>query len=201
MTKKTLLLVTATLTGLALVITSLGISQHRPALPRHLTSPRSPATCAPAPRSDGLDALLPLSHADMLTATELATSFATAYASYNYRERPQAYLARLRPMATPELYATLARAIATPGIGRQNVHDHLVATARTRPNKVRTLSAGSLILLVDARQDITTSTDHGQRLDQLAVTAIKNPDGTWLIADVQPASAGDAGDTPDASTP
>lgn len=201
MTKKTLLITATALAGLTLLITSLGISQHRPALPRHLTLTRSPATRTPAPGSDGLNALLPLSEADTITAIKLATRFTTAYFSYSYTESPQTYLARLRPLVIPELYTALAQAAATPGIRSQRALDHETATAHASPDKIRTLSTGSLILIVDVRQDITNTTGYQQRLDQLAVTAIKNPDGTWLIADIQPASAGNAGDTPNASTP
>jgi hypothetical protein len=200
-TKKTLLIAATVLGGLVLLITSLGISQHRPALPRHPIPTRSTTTRSPVPRPDTLTALLPLSETDTLTAIRLASTFTTAYTTHRYTEPPQTYLARLQPITTPELYTTLAQAAATPGVRAQRTHDHEIATAHATPTKIRTLSADSLILLVDARQDITTSTGYHQRLDHLAVTAIKNTGGTWLIADIQPASAGDTGDTPNATTP
>lgn len=206
MPKKTLLIAATALTGLALLITSLGISQHHPALPHRLTPAKSAATRIPTRSAttqspNELNALLPLAQADAMTAIKLAIRFSTAYATYRYTDPPQTYLAQLRPMTTHELYATLAQAAATPGIRAQRVRDHETATAHATPRKIRTLSTGSLILIIDLRQDVTNTTGHRARLDQLAVTAVKNPDRTWLIADIQPASAGDAGDTPNATTP
>jgi hypothetical protein len=136
--------------------------------------------------------MLPLSPADLNTAIRVATGFAAAYATYSHTEPPQTYLARLRPTATPELYATLARGAATPGMLSRRTRDHETATAQATPEQIRTIGPASLILIAGLHQNITSSVDPRQHTEHLAVTATNNT-GTWLVSDVEPASAGDAG--------
>jgi hypothetical protein len=144
--------------------------------------------------SPGLDALLPLTTADLMVGIRRATGFAATYATYRYDETPRAYLARLQPMATPELYAALTRTAATPGLRTQPTSGHESATAQAAPDKLRAVGATSLIIICYIHQTITTSTGTRQNLQRLAVTAIKTTDGTWLINDIQPADGGDQGD-------
>jgi hypothetical protein len=159
------------------------------ATPVRATS-RTPAATA---SSDGPEAMLPLSPADLSTAIRVATGFAAAYATYSYTESPQTYLARLRPTATPELYAALTRSAATPGVLSQRTRDHEAATAQAAPEQIRAIGPASLILIVDLRQNLTTSIGPRQHTEHLAVTAAKTTDGTWLVSDIEPASAGDIG--------
>ncbi|WP_344957629.1 hypothetical protein [Actinomadura miaoliensis] len=131
----------------------------------------------------------------MTAAIRLTTSFATAYGTYSYDQPPQAYLARLRPMATPELYGSLARAASTRSIQAQRARDREAATAHATANKIRTIGPHSLILIINLRQDITTTAGRHQRTQRLAITATKTSDDSWAIHDFQPADAGNAGDT------
>ena len=145
-----------------------------------------------ASRSAAAGALLPLSPADLSTAIRVATGFAAAYATYSYTEPPRTYLARLRPAITSELYATLARGAATPGVLSRRTRDHETAAAQATPEQIRAIGPASLILIVSLHQNITSSTGPRHQTEQLAVTATNNA-GTWLVSDVEPASAGDAG--------
>lgn len=189
---------TSRITGLAATATAaialLASCTSRPSTSGPHTDPRTPASHTPAPsRSAGSDArLLPLSPIDLSTAIRAATGFAAAYATYSYAESVQTYLERLRSTATPELYATLARAAATPGLLSRRTRDHEAATAQAVPERIRTIGPASLILVVGLRENITSSTGPRQHTERLAVTATKTT-GTWLISDVEPASAGDAG--------
>jgi hypothetical protein len=191
---------TSRITGVAATATAaialLASCTSRPSTSGPHADPRTPASHTPAPsRSTGFDTqlqLFPLSPADLSTAIRVATGFAAAYATYSYAESLQTYLARLRPMTTPGLYATLARAAATPGLLSRRTRDHQAATAQAVPERIRTIGPASLILIVGLRENITSSTGHRQHTERLAVTATKTT-GTWLISDVEPASAGDAG--------
>jgi len=161
--------------------------------PAPRAAPRGPASRTPATSgSAGAEAMLPLSPADLNAAIRIATGFAAAYATYSYTEPPRTYLARLRPTATPELYATLARSAATPGVLSRRASDQEAATAQAAPEQIRTIGPASLILIVSLRQNITSSTGPRQHTDHLAVTATRNT-SAWLISDIEPASAGDAG--------
>lgn len=153
------------------------------------TTSRMPATAS----SDAPEAMLPLSPTELSTAIRLATGFAAAYATYSYTESPQTYLARLRPTATPELYAALTRSATTPGIISRRTRDHEAATAQAVPEQIRAIGPASLILITGLRQNLTTATGPRQHTEHLAVTATKTTDGTWLVSDIQPASAGDIG--------
>lgn len=157
------------------------------------TTPRRAASRTPATNSASAETMLPLSPADLAAAIRVATGFAAAYATYSYTEPPRTYLARLRPTATPELYATLARGATTPGLLSRRTRDHETATAQARPEQIRTIGPSSLILLLKLRQAITTSTGSRQHTEHLAITATKTASGAWQISDVEPASAGDAG--------
>jgi hypothetical protein len=146
-----------------------------------------------------VNALLPLSRADLTAAIRLAAGFAARYSTHRYDETPQNYLARLRPYATPELYAALARSAATPGTRAERSREHETATAQAAPTKLRVIASDSLILLVGVRQVITTKTGTRTSTQHLAVTAVKIDNGDWAIGDIQP-PAGDQGDTSDAGT-
>ncbi|TDB89124.1 hypothetical protein E1264_09135 [Actinomadura sp. KC216] len=163
----------------------------------HTTTPSSasptPATTGATPAK--VTDLLPLTHHQLNAAIRLAADFTTAYGSHRYDQSAQAYLARLRPITTPELYAALARAASTPSIQTQRTRDHETATAHATATKIRTIGPSSLIVLVDLHQDITTTAGRHQRTQHLAVTTIKTGQNDWDIHDIQPANAGNAGDT------
>lgn len=147
-----------------------------------------------------VNALLPLPTADLTAAIRLATGFAATYSTYRYEETPQNYLARLRPNATPELYAALTRSAATPETRAERTREHETATARAAPAKLRAIASDSLILILDVRQVVTTTTYTRGTTQHLAVTAVKTSNGDWVISDIQPATAGDQGDISDAGT-
>jgi hypothetical protein len=174
----------------------------RPTRTHHSSPARTSTRPAPAHSTafTNPETLLPVSRADLTAAIQRATQAATAYLTYRYDETPAAYLTRLQPLVTPELYATLARTAATPGIHARRNRDHEVATADAAPTRIRTIGTSSLVLLVTAVRDITTVSGRRAQTDELAVTAIKETDGTWLVADIEPAAAGDNGDTSDAGT-
>ncbi len=188
------------LTGCAMLTTTVLAACAPHPVPTGHPTPTSTVSPDGAASPD-IEALLPVSRADLTTAIWRSTQTAATYLTYRYDESPRAYLARLQPLVTPELYAALARAAATPGVRAQRTRDHEIATARAIPIKLRMIGPASVVLLTTAVRDITTTTGHRRQADQLAVTATKSIDGTWGVADIEPAAAGDDGDTSDADTP
>jgi hypothetical protein len=158
--------------------------------PATTTTPNSTTT-----QQFDLAALLPLSTPDLNAALHLTITFAAVYGTYRYDQPPQNHLVRLRPMATAELNGALARAAATPTIHAQRTRDREVATAHASVDKIRTIGPASLVVITHLRQDITTVSGRLQRTQRLALTAAKTGKGGWLIHDLQPAQAGDHGDT------
>jgi hypothetical protein len=191
---------TCRITAFACIISALASCTTRPYGHHASFSPTAPAPPANTVlATTDVNALLPLSSADLTTAVRLATGFAATYATYRYDETPQSYLARLRPTATPELFAALSRTAATPASNTERRREREAATAQAIPAKLRALAPDSLILILDVRQVITNTTGTRRSTQHLAVTAVKANDGTWAISDIQPATVGDQGDTPDAA--
>lgn len=173
----------------------------RPPAADHSTPARTATSQAPAAStaSPDVDTLLPVSRADLTTAISRSAQATATYLTYRYDETPAAHLARLRPLLTDELYGALARAAATPGIRAQRTRDQEIATAHATPTRIRAIGPNSVILIITAVRDSTVG--HRQQADKLAVTAVKNNDGTWSVSDIEPAAAGDTGDTPNAREP
>ena len=149
--------------------------EHRVAAPRNAaTGPASPAA-----------ALMTVSPASLQSAAAVAARFAGMYETVP-QGGPGAWLARLRPIVTGQLYGALARAVATPGLMPRGT-----ASARVTSEKVRVLAAGSVIFTVTFAQPPA----HSRGLSSLAVTVVP-AGGGWLVYDVEPASAGNLGGGP-----
>jgi len=149
--------------------------EHRVAAPRNAaTGPASPAA-----------ALMPVSPASLQSAAAVAARFAGMYETVP-QGGPGAWLARLRPIVTGQLYGALARAVATPGLMPRGTASALVTS-----EKIRVLAAESVIFTVTSAQPAAG----GPGLSSLAVTVVR-AGGGWLVYDVEPASAGDFGGGP-----
>lgn len=171
---------------------------HRP-----MPTSSAPATNPPQParrtatRPPDIGTLLPVPPAELATVAGLAARFATTYETYRYDEPTSTYLARLRPQTTAQLTADLARSATAPGLRSARTQAREYATAHATPHRFRAISPGSVIVVVDVTRTTVSSAAQSTHEDQLAVTAITTTDG-WRINDVQPATAGNAGDVPDA---
>jgi hypothetical protein len=167
----------------------------RPAL---CSSPASARPRAPAARA-GLTALLPDSPAWIEGAAGLAARFAAAYTTWSYAQPPAAWLARLRPITTSQLYSALAQAAWTPGILAQRHHAHLAAAGTVSSEQIRDLAPGMVIITVQVRQVITSPAGRSEAPDDLAVTVAQTDRGGQAVWDVEPAAAGNTGGDPDGS--
>jgi hypothetical protein len=151
-----------------------------PPAPAHPTAGRAAAQAVP-----GLAALLPVSPARLHAAAALAARFATAYTTHRLGQSPGAWLARLRPMATAQLAAVLARAAPWQSAA--------VTAGQVTAEQIRDLTPGSVTVTVGIRQSVTAS--GGPRTVTLgfAVTLTRQPGTGWAVYDIEPAAAGNAG--------
>jgi hypothetical protein len=157
---------------------------------------------APAPAATtarpGLAALLPDSPAWIEAAAGLAARFATAYTTWSWTQPPAAWLARLRPITTSQLYPALAQAAWTPGILARRHRGHLAAAGTVTGEQIRDLTPGMVIITVQVRQVITSPAGRSEEPDDLAVTVIR-AGGGQAVWDVEPAADGNTGGDPDGS--
>jgi hypothetical protein len=161
-------------------------------------APTSPAPAGATAARPGLTALLPDRPAWIEAAASLAARFAAAYTAWSWRQPPAAWLARLRPITTSQLYPALAQAAWTPGILAQRHHGHLAAAGTVTGEQIRDLTPGSVIITVQVRQVITSPAGRSEVPDDLAVTVIQ-AGGGQAVWDVEPAADGNTGGDPDGS--
>ncbi|MFI0350893.1 hypothetical protein [Actinomadura sp. 9N407] len=96
--------------------------------------------------------LLPVPQPDLAAATELARQFITAYGSYRYDQPAEAYLARLRPITSDELYQRLARSAHNSAVLATRQREQTIVVANARVIRIHDLQANAIILLVSGHQ-------------------------------------------------
>lgn len=167
------------------------VTAHSPVTSPPAT-PSTPAGSATSPGpAPNIYQWLPFSQADLGRAAHVTEAFGAAYGTYSYRESPASYAASLHGLATSELSATLARAYSTPGVASQRSSQRQVSTGRTVINSLRTFGASSLTFVATIYQTLHTRQGTGQQNAQWAIT-VANSGGTWLVNDIEPASAGNS---------
>jgi hypothetical protein len=152
----------------------------------------------PALRAADRQPVPPASPAWIEAAAGLAARFAAASTTWSYARPPAAWLARLRPITTSQLYPALAQAAWTPGILDQRHHSHLAAAGTVTSEQIRDLTPGSVIITVQVRQVITSPAGRSEVADDLAVTVVQ-AGGGQAVWDVEPAADGNTGGDPDGS--
>jgi len=167
-------------------------SGQRAAGTRTAPSSPAPAGAGTAAARSGLAALLPASPAWIEAAAGLAAQFATAYTTWSYDQPPAGWLARLRPMTSTQLYSALAQASWTPGILAQRDHGRQAAAGTVTGERIRDLTPESVIIRVQVRQVITTTSGRNEVAGDLAVTVVR-AGGGQAVWDVEPAAAGNTG--------
>jgi hypothetical protein len=163
--------------------------------PSATSAPAPPSTPAGSPTPAGsapnIYQWLPFSQADLGQAAHITEAFGAAYDTYSYRESPASYAASLHGLATSQLSATLARAYSTPGVASQRAKQRQVSTGRAVINSLRTFGPSSLTFVATIYQTLRTTQGTGQQNGQWAIT-VANNGGTWLVNDIEPASAGNS---------
>lgn len=200
-------LVLAGVAGLIFLLIWLSWPTHRnaahvpPAYPRGEAP--APAASARTPvRADAASGeivrLLPVS-ADRLTqAARLACSFAAAYTTHRYDQAPEEYLQRLTPMMTSQLRASVEHAAHDPAELNRRQRTQETSVGRAYAETIRTLGPNSVTFLVTATTHITTTYAHRIETAHYAVTLTTSGNASgarWLVYDIEPASAGQTGDS------
>ncbi|TNY35135.1 hypothetical protein [Thermomonospora catenispora] len=170
-----------------------------------LTPPGQPGPAVPSVTPPGISStvspddfdiyrLLPFSKRDFAAAADLAQRFTAAYGTYRYDEDPQAYMARLEPMATEELAVQIARGASAPGLLEQRRSEQVVAQSTATLDAIRDIEANSIIFLVTGNQQLTRNGRTGHESKRFAVTVARDGNALRVYA-FEPADAGQAGDT------
>jgi hypothetical protein len=125
-------------------------------------------------------------------AAVLARRFAVADSSWSAGQPPAAWLAALRPMTAPALYAVLAQSAWTPAALARRDATRQAAAAVVTGEQVRDLDPGTVTLTVQVRQHITSTTGTTTGSLDLAVTVTGSGSGQ-VIWDAEPAADGNTG--------
>lgn len=167
--------------------------------------PPTSAPAAPAATPSGIEStitpenfdiyrLLPFPRREFAGAAALAQQFTAAYGTYRYDEDPQAYIARLEPLATEPLTTELARSVSAPGLLEQRREERVVAQGSATLDRVRDIEANSIIFLVTGHQEVTRSGKTVQEDKQFSVT-VSRDGGSFQVYAIELAEVGQAGDT------
>src|SRR5260370_985991 len=156
-----------------------------PGRAHHRAAPAPASPTAAVRAAPGLPASLPGPPARRQAAAALAARFPAAYTTPLPGQTPGAWLARLRPMATAQLTAVLARAAPWQSAA--------VTAGMVTAEQVRDLTPGSVTIIVEIRQSVTGSGGSQTVTLGFAVTLTRQPGAGWAVYDVEPATAGNAG--------
>lgn len=146
----------------------------------------TPAPATPtADRATDDNTASEITEEDAAAAHQVAADFAVAYASYRWDDPAEAFVERIRPLATRELIAELSR-----GGGGQAGQAELAARRQVVTALVESVqqqNAGSdwLDLLVVTRQDVTTSASAETRYASFLTRTVRT-DEVWRVAGFQP---------------
>jgi hypothetical protein len=159
----------------------------RPAAPR-----RTPPSPANESQSQSVYGLLPVSATQIDGAAALAVRFTELYGTYSYAEPAPLYLARLRPFASAALYTVLAGSAADPGIQRLRVLQRNSAACTATVDGIRDIAGNTITFIIGATEITRSWQTIRTAATRYAVTSAF--DGTrWLVDDIEPATAGQAG--------
>ncbi|WUH97464.1 conjugal transfer protein [Spirillospora sp. NBC_00431] len=138
--------------------------------------------------------LLPFTRQEFATAADLAQRFVAAYGTYRFDEPPETYASRISGFVTEELKSELARAASTPGVLEERRRDKIVAQGSASLDQVRNVEDNSIIFVVTGTQRVTGGGSESNDRKRYAVTVARDG-GSLRVYSVQPAEAGQAGDT------
>ncbi|MCA2225860.1 hypothetical protein [Nonomuraea aurantiaca] len=137
---------------------------------------------------------LPMTKEQLAAAADLAERFTAAYGTFRYDEEPSAYVDRIKVFTTAEFGNVLARTRTSPGTVERDRADELVAAGTAKMKEIRQVEKSSIIFVVTGTQQITAKSGNKQVVDDYAVT-VSQMGADWRVFDLQPADAGQDGDT------
>ncbi|GIH27899.1 hypothetical protein Aph01nite_62090 [Acrocarpospora phusangensis] len=162
--------------------------------PTGVTVPAVPSQVASTPSGEfDVYAYLPLSRDELAAAADLARRFVGAYGTYTHAD-PVARVDRVRRFATVEFGEQLTRSLTAPALTQHDTAEQIVSDGSAKVISIRDMALGSVVFVVDSIQHITSTAGARDQTDSYAVTVMKL--GTdWRVYDMQPADAGQDGDT------
>jgi hypothetical protein len=153
-----------------------------------------PSQVASTPAEFDVYSYLPLSRAELGAAADLARRFTVSYGSFQYGEDPAVFAGRLKVFATTEFGDELTRAVTAPALVDQNRADEVVSAGSATVKSIRDMTANSVVFVVDSVRHVTAKSGAKDQSDEYAVTVIKEG-SDWRVYDLEPATAGQDGDT------
>lgn len=160
-----------------------------------------PQTSDPSPTTQAVDAeaavdWLPYTPEELVQAAAVAAEFTELYVTVSDGESVDAYYETLYTYTSDDYADRL-----TPTAGVRSAREGLVAegvtiSATAHVDQVRTLVQEQVVFTVAATT--TTNTDQGQQNDDYEFAVTVTPDDDqWQVHDLQLASDGQSGDTPE----
>lgn len=132
---------------------------------------------------------LPFTQAGLTSAAAVAQRFGDAYGTFSYAESATAYAATLQPAGSSQLAGQIQAAYAAPGVAQARTQDKEVSAGTAVIESIRSFGPGSLTLLVQVTERLTTTSGHSQQATLYAIT-LTGSDSKWQVTDIELASAG-----------
>ncbi len=136
--------------------------------------------------------LLPLTEAEVGEAAGVARRFVHLFTTYSYDQDPRKYRDALSALATGPMAENLRqRSSALAGRARVD-RRRVVSRSEVSMERIRLLSAGSVVFVVSAEQTIESTEGTRRQTKEYAVTVVRAGAG-WKVSNVTLASLGDRG--------
>ncbi|WP_067178705.1 hypothetical protein [Microtetraspora niveoalba] len=153
-----------------------------------------PSQVATTPAAFDIYSYLPLSKAELGAAADLARRFTESYGTFRHDEDPALFAKRLAGFATAEFGADLTRTTTSPALVNHNRSDAVVSRGTATVRSIRDMTANMVTLVVGSVRHVTAKSGEKEQRDEFAVTVVK-VGSDWRVYDLQPADAGQDGDT------
>ncbi|WP_214111365.1 hypothetical protein [Acrocarpospora catenulata] len=156
--------------------------------------PAVPSQVATTPSGEfDVYSYLPLSRDELAAAADLARRFVGAYGTYSHAD-PAARVARTQRFTTVEFGEELNRSLTAPALVQHDAAEQTVSQGSAKVSAIRDMSVDSVVFVVASTQHITALSGARDQTDVYAVTVIKLG-ADWRVYDMQPADAGQDGDS------
>jgi hypothetical protein len=156
------------------------------------TAATGPASAPAAGGQADIYNWLPFTQQDLTTAAKTTVAFANDYGTWSYTESAVAYVAKMKPLITPELANTLQATYAPPGTLAQRKAQKQVSTGSAGITQLKAFAPSTITFDVTIEQKLTTSGGIRTDTSSYAVTCVKDASG-WEVNDIELANAGDFG--------
>ncbi|GAA4565682.1 hypothetical protein [Planotetraspora kaengkrachanensis] len=153
-----------------------------------------PSQVAVTPGTFDVYRYLPLTKSELGAAADLARRFTASYGTFEYSEDPAAFASRLNAFSTAEFGAQLTRAMTDPAVVGQNKADRVVSRGTAQVETIRDMTPNMVVFVVGSVRHVVAQSGEKDQSDEYAVTVVK-AGADWRVYDMQPAGAGQDGDT------